>query len=76
MTFSTSLNEIAEKYPRARLEMIAARRVKGLTQVGMAARLNVSLRYYLCIEYGLVEKPEPDVMRRARKILFPEDFGG
>lgn len=76
MTFSTTLNEIAEKYPRARLEMIAARRVKALSQVGMAARLNISLRYYLCIEYGLIEDPEPDVMRRARKILFPEDFGG
>ncbi|MBQ2768058.1 MAG: helix-turn-helix transcriptional regulator [Clostridia bacterium] len=63
------LCEVAEQYPLARIGMIRARRERRMTQEKVAEMLNVSRRYYCGIELGIVENPEPDVMRRALKIL-------
>jgi DNA-binding XRE family transcriptional regulator len=62
------LNEdLRERYPNVRNDLIAARRARGITQYEAAMRLDVSWPYYSMIELGEVT-PEPRLAAKITKL--------
>lgn len=59
--------DLRERYPNVRNDLIAARRARGITQYEAAMRLNVSWPYYSMIELGEVT-PEPRLAAKITKL--------
>lgn len=59
--------DLRERYPDVRNDLIAARRARGITQYEAAMRLNVSWPYYSMIELGEVT-PEPRLAAKITKL--------
>lgn len=59
--------DLRERYPNVRNDLIAARRARGITQYEAAMRLDVSWPYYSMIELGEVT-PEPRLAAKITKL--------